>query len=302
MKHCFVSLLTAMLVGVIANAQLVNNGSTITVQSGATIKCTGAIINNSGGTISNAGIVSSDGDLRNESGSTLSGTGVYEVTTKFINNGVALSGINLKLIGNVNTDSIKSGAGSIYTNVNLAKGSGFTATLSDAMTVNGTFGFDNDNNKLIVEDENLTMGSSATFQNPDNNQFVITNNTGTVTKQSLGPATSPATFVYPVGFSATEFNPLSVSNGGTADNISVRCLQNVLANGLTGSVVTTDFVNNSWVLTEATPGGSNLTLTGQWVTGDEAGGSTFNRVKSGIARWNTGTDWDLPASNVIAAS
>ncbi len=300
MKHCLVLLLTAMLVGTVANAQLVNNGATITVQSGATIKCTGAIINTSGGVITNAGVVSSDGELRNESGGKLEGAGIYEATTKFINinnNGVAYN-MNLKLIGNLNTDSIKTGSNLTYNNINLAKGAGRTATLSDAMTVTGIVSFDNDDNKLVLEDENLTMGASATFQNPDNNQFVITNSTGAVTKQTLGSTA----FVYPVGFSASEFNPLTVSNSGTVDNLSVRCLQNVLANGLGGGVVATDFVNNSWVVTEGTAGGSNLTLTGQWVAGDEAAGLTFNRVKSGIARYTAGTDWDLPANNVIAAS
>jgi hypothetical protein len=302
MKHCFVSLLTAMFVGVIANAQLVNNGATITVQSGATIKCTGTIINNSGGTIANAGTVSSDGELRNETGGTLNGAGIYEATTKFINNGVALSGINLKLIGSSNTDSIKSGAGSSYINVNLAKGVGNTATLSDAMTITGALTFDNDDNRLILEDENLIMGPAATIVSADANEFVQTNytgvtpNVGVVTKQSL----ASTTFTYEVGFGVGQYNPVSISNTGTSDNISVRCMQNVLDQGLTGSAVTADFANNSWVVTEAVAGGSNLQLIGGWAASDEL--PSFNRNKVGIARYNTGTDWDLPASNVVAAS
>src|SRR6185295_10600702 len=105
MKRCLIFLLPALFAGLMGYSQLVNNGATITVQSGATIKCTGVIINNSGGTITNSGTVSSDGELRNESGGTLAGTGSYEATTKFINNGNAFTGINLRLIGNVNTDS-----------------------------------------------------------------------------------------------------------------------------------------------------------------------------------------------------
>ena len=302
MRRCLTMILPAFLSGIIGHAQLVNNGATITVQSGATLKCTGVIQNNSGGTINNSGTVSSDAELRNEAGGTLSGTGTYEATTKFINNGNAFSNINLRLIGNSNTDSIKSGGGSTYNNVNLAKGPSFTGTLSDAMTVNGAFTFENDNNNLILTDKNLIMGPLANFQNPDNNQFVITNSTGVVTKQTLGPATTPSSYVFPIGFSASEFNPLTVANSGTADDISVRCMQNVLANGASGAVVTTNFVNNSWVVTEGTPGGSNLTLTGQWAASDEPVAPGFNRLKAGVARFNTGTDWDLPASNVVAAS
>ena len=222
MKHCLFILSCFLMGESIAYTQLVNNGATITVQSGAIIKSAGNIINNSGGVIQNAGLVSSDLELRNESGSTLtnSGTaGTYEATTKFVNNGNAFSAIKLKLIGAANTDSIKSGAGSTYDSVIISKSPGFNATLSDAMTVNGGIAFSNDNSKLILEDENLTMGSTATFLSPDNNQFVITNNTGTVTKQNLGASS----FLFPVGFSSTEYNPLTLANNGTIDNYSVRC-------------------------------------------------------------------------------
>jgi hypothetical protein len=299
MRRCFVFFLPLLLIGAVAHTQLVNNGATITVQSGATIKCTGSIINNSGGIIQNAGIVSSDGEFRNETGGTLANNvtvGTYEATTKFVNNGNAFTGINLKLIGNVNTDSVKSGTSSTYANVNLTKGAGNTATLSDAMTVTGAFTFDNDDNRLILADKNLIMGPSATFVSADANEFVVTNSTGTVTKQNLGSTS----FTYEVGFAAGQYNPLSIANTGTTDNISVRCLQNVLDQGLTGAPVTSHFANNSWVVTEAVAGGSNLQLIAGWSASDEL--ASFNRIKAGVARYNTGTDWDLPASNVIAAS
>lgn len=302
MRRCFIFFLPVLFIGAVAHSQLVNNGATITVQSGATIKCTGTIQNNSGGIIQNAGTVSSDGELRNEIGGTLSNNvteGIYEVSTKFINNGNAFTSIKLRLIGSVNTDSIKSGSGSTYDSVILAKGSGNTATISDSMKVNGGVKFNNVNNQLIIQDKNIVMGSSATFVNAGANQFVVTNNTGTVTKQSLGSTA----FSYEVGYSATEYNPLAVSNSGTADNISVRCLQNVLTLGTSGSVIPTHFANNSWVVSEAIAGGSNLQLTAGWAATDEpVGVANFNRAKTGIARYNTGTDWDLPASNVLAAS
>jgi len=69
---------------------------------------------------------------------------------------------------------------------------------------------------------------------------------------------------------------------------------------LTGVPVTSHFADNSWVVTETVPGGSNLQLIGGWAASDEL--SNFNRNKVGIARYNSGTHWDLPASNVLAAS
>ncbi|MBL7742590.1 MAG: hypothetical protein JNN00_03860 [Chitinophagaceae bacterium] len=152
------------------------------------------------------------------------------------------------------------------------------------------------NGKAQLNGFDLFIANAATVSGASSSKFVITNGTGRLVKNSLGASS----FTFPVGYSAVEFNPLTISNSGTADDIGVRCLQNVLDQGLTGSAVTADFANNSWVVTEAIAGGSNLSLAGEWAAGDEL--SNFNRVKSGIARYNTGTDWDLPASNVIAAA
>ncbi len=152
------------------------------------------------------------------------------------------------------------------------------------------------NGKFLLANLNLLMAPAASVSGHDASRFVVTDGTGVLTKQGL----TTGSFTYPVGFSNTEYNPLQVINNGTTDDISVRCLQNVLDNGLTGSPVTGDFANNSWVVTEAVAGGSDLSMTGEWVTADELPG--FNRVRSGIARYNTGTDWDLPAGTVQAAS
>jgi hypothetical protein len=153
------------------------------------------------------------------------------------------------------------------------------------------------NGKLLLNSFDLRLDAGVTaVTGGSSSRFIVTNGTGRVMKRSLGTSS----FSFPVGFNVTEFNPLTIANTGTIDTIGVRCLQNVLAQGLTGSPITADFANNSWVVTEATAGGSNLSLTGEWVASDEL--SNFNRVKSGIARYNTGTDWDLPAGNVISAS
>ena len=152
------------------------------------------------------------------------------------------------------------------------------------------------NGKFQLGNLNLLIAPAATIAGNTSSRFVITSSTGVLTKEGL----TTSAFVYPVGFSSTEYNPLTITNNGTTDNISVRCLQNVLANGLTGSPVASDFADNSWVVTEAVAGGSNLAVTGEWAGADELPG--FNRAKSGIARYNSGIDWDLPASNVLAAT
>ena len=181
-----------------------------------------------------------------------------------------------------------------FTIPNLEINNPTTATLLSNARIGTNLNFLN--GKISLGTSNLIFPSAATVTGYTNARFLLTNGTGVITKEALGAVA----FQFPVGFSTTEYNPLTITNSGTTDDISVRCLQNVLANGTSGPPVSSGFANNSWIVTEAVAGGSNLALTGEWVTGDELAG--FNRNKSGIARFNTGTDWDLPASNVIAAS
>ncbi len=181
-----------------------------------------------------------------------------------------------------------------FTIPNLEMDNVANATLTGNARIGNSMLFTN--GRIQLGTFNMKMASTATVTGHNSSRFFITNNTGVLTKEGL----AAAAFTYPVGFSTTEYNPLVAVNTGTADDISVRCLQNVLANGTSGAPVTSGFANNSWIVTEAVAGGSNLTVTGEWVPGDELAG--FNRNKCGIARFNTGTDWDLPASNVIAAS
>lgn len=218
-----------------------------------------------GATVTVQGDVTSNVDIQ--------GTGLLQLKGSALQN-VDMGGFT---IPNLELDNV---ANATLLNTNARIGSSFLFT----------------NGKFQTGNLNLLVAPTATITGNNSSRFVMTNGTGVLTKQGL----TTSAFTFPVGFSATEYNPLVVTNNGTTDDISVRCLQNVLANGLTGTPVTTDFANNSWVITEAVAGGSNLALTGEWALGDELPG--FNRVKSGIARFNTGTDWDLPASNVLAAA
>ncbi len=220
----------------------------------------------SGATVTVQGNVTSNVDIQ--------GTGLLQLKGSTLQN-VDMGGFT---IPNLELDNA---AHATLLNTNLRIGSSLTLT----------------NGRLRLGNQNLSIASGITsVTGVSSSRFIETNGTGVLTKEGL----NTTAFVYPVGFSGTEFNPLTIANTGTADNISVRCLQNVLDNGLTGSPVAADFANNSWVVTEAVAGGSNLALTGEWASGDELPG--FNRVKSGVARYNTGIDWDLPASNVLAAS
>ncbi len=150
------------------------------------------------------------------------------------------------------------------------------------------------NGLLSIGNNSLIINNTASISGASASKFIVTGGTGGVKKNSL----AVAGFTFPIGFSATEYNPVTIVNNGTSDNYSVRATQQVLANGVTPA--TTGFANNSWIVAEEVAGNSNLTITANWNVADELSG--FNRAKSGVARYTSGSDWDLPASNALAAA
>lgn len=151
------------------------------------------------------------------------------------------------------------------------------------------------NGNVSLGTNKLTIASSATISGFTSSKHIVTNSTGKVFKASL----SNTAFTYPVGSNTTTYNPVTITNSGTADDIGVRCLSNALTNGPTGSIISKEVVAASWDISEVTPGGSNLAITTQWVPLDELPG--FNRTLGGISRYD-GIGWDMLNSMVGPAS
>jgi hypothetical protein len=137
----------------------------------------------------------------------------------------------------------------------------------------------------------LTLGSAASITGSGATKYFVTNGTGKLIKASLG-ATA---FNFPVGNSTTTYNPASITNAGTADDIGVRSLANVLNAGSTGTPFVKEVADASWDVTELVAGSSNLTLTASWDLTDELAG--FNRSKAGISYYiptpGPTQGWDL---------
>lgn len=151
------------------------------------------------------------------------------------------------------------------------------------------------NGKVQLNNFDLNLASAATLSGFDNTRYFVTNGTGRLVKNSLG--VTP--FVYPVGFDASSYNPLTVTQNGTVDNIGVRCLQSVFQNGTSGSAFVKEVVDASWAVTEAVAGGSNLAMTSSWNGTDELPG--FNRNKTGISYYD-GVGWDMTNAQTAAAT
>jgi hypothetical protein len=233
----------------------------------------------------------------------------------FISSGTTFNiqaGGTVTVQGDITSSSDITGAGKVILkgsgnqNVNL---NGFTVpnlemdnAANVTLTGNARIGTDLlfTNGKIQQGNFDLILGPVATVTGAGNARYMVTNGTGRLVKQGVG-ATA---FSYPVGNSLTTYNPVTISNSGTADDIGVRCLANVLASGTSGAAFTKEVADASWDITEATAGGSNLSLTATWDASDEMPG--FNRTKGGLSYYiptaGPNQGWDLLNSQTGAAA
>jgi len=185
-----------------------------------------------------------------------------------------------------------------FTIPNLEVDNVSNATLTGGLKIGTDLLFTN--GRLILGTNDLTMAAAATITTPGSSKFVVTNGTGKLIKTSLGAST----YTFPVGNTTLTYNPMDISNSGTADNIGVRCLANANSTGLTGTGFTKEVVDASWDISEAVAGGSVLTLKATWDGTDELPG--FNRTKAGISYYITSpagnVGWDLLNSQTSAAT
>jgi hypothetical protein len=135
----------------------------------------------------------------------------------------------------------------------------------------------------------------TTLSGGSSSSYLVTNSTG-----ALSQTVGSSNVTFPVGPSTSLYNPITLNNtGGTSDTYKIK-----VASGTPANIAspTTDYVKNTWTLTEGTAGGSNLAVTTQWAGTDE--GSTFTRganVSSGYYN-GTGTSWTTNAVTVSGSN
>ena len=175
-----------------------------------------------------------------------------------------------------------SGNGFTIQNIQLDNTNNLSLTTPVIIGTNFTFV----NGKFLLNTSNLTLASAATITSADNTKYFITNNTGRLVKNSLGAVA----FTFPVGFDAATYNPLTLTQNGTAENIGVKVNQRVLSAGTSGSAFVKEVVDASWDLSESVVGANNVNMTAGWAGTDELTG--FNRSKTGISNFD-GVGWDM---------
>ena len=109
--------------------------------------------------------------------------------------------------------------------------------------------------KITLNGNNLNLkGNSSQITNGNSTNYIVTNGTGSVNVENLNSARG--TVNLPIG-TASNYNPVSIANTGTSDTFSAR-----VSDGISNT--TNGAVNATWEISEATAGGSNVSLTLGW--------------------------------------
>lgn len=267
--------------------------------SGATWYIGGKLLVNNGsinsGAVGNPIEVSGDVQIGSNGTLTLSSSvgGDLKVGGNFVNNGTLTANGRLVLFnGTASQDISGSGAGNFaYVDINNSNG----VTLNRSLTIDNQLKLSNGN--LTLGANNLTLGSSMLVNsagnggsgNFTNSNMIIAGSTGTVSRTVGGTAV-----VFPVGYSATNYNPVTITNTGTSRAFAVKAKSTPSNAGYN-----VKYVNCFW---DISPDGAdvNASLVFQWTSTQEGEGFTRGDATLHIGRW-TGTVWE-PKLATLAGS
>lgn len=249
-----------LLVSVSLSAQFVNNGATVTIQSGATLRVETDFINTSG---------------------TVTNNGTLEVQNNFTNSGTftSASGSTVKFIGTANSNVTSGGA--TFQNVSMEK-TNQNITLMSPMAVAGTLTFTNDNNKVILGTNNLTINAGGSIASADENEYVVADNTG----QLIKGLTANGTITHEIG-DASNYTPLSSVVTGSAYSSATLGARVVDAVHPSKPADADSYLSRYWVVNASGITDYANTMTGTYALSGDANGTT-NDIKG--ATYHT-ADW-----------
>lgn len=176
---------------------------------------------------------------------------------------------------------------------------GYAADSVADMIFDGWLTFDSSTagNNLILHQYNARFTANGRVLGYTPAHFVVTDSTGTMSKDAL----SSAGFIYPVGIAPLDYTPARVLNDGTPDRYSVRALA-----GIDPPNAEVAGMYRTWDISEATAGGSNVTLTLQHNQvagpgGPVANDPRYDDTQAYIARSDAATSiWDSYAPSAGA--
>jgi predicted secreted protein len=182
---------------------------------------------------------------------------------------------------------------------NLIIGGTGTTNLTGSVIVNGNLYIDK---SLNLGNNNLTISSTgAILGTPSLSNYIIISGTGSLIQQNIGTSGRTGNILFPIGTSSF-YNPVILRNTGTADTYKASVTDDIYtaynaSDVATGTAISSNNVNKTWLVSEGTAGGSNVTLTFQWTGAEEQPG--FDRTIASVAHYYSGA-WH--AAPRVAAS
>lgn len=256
-----------------AQLKMTNNGAVVKVSTGTDLRVNNGSIDNK-----NAGQINNNGNIYLDVN--------FDQTTSATYTGGATSWLWFEGTANQNA------TGDAVLNIaKLRVDNGNRLLLGNSINVSDRVDLTNNGN-IELGNFNLAIASGGTVTGYDASNYIITNGTGFLQQE-----VASADVFFPVGNSS--YNPATLNNVGVVDNIQVRVFDQVFDQGTTGTAQTTNVVNRTWMVSEETLGGSDVTMTLQWATADEL---SFDRTNSGVAHHLSGTTWDYPSPYTTATA
>lgn len=270
------AILFLIMTSIAMQAQLINNGGTITVQDGATLRVESNLTNQAGSTIINNGIIQVSKDLTN------AGTFTSGATSKVV------------FIGNDNSDITSGGATFRYVEIQKDDEN---VTLLDEMKISNTLDFINDNNRVNIVDHNLVILVGGDINNASSSRYVVTDGTGFLVKE----IDADEVLNFEIG-SATDYTPVSCNISGS-DYTSATTRARVYETGLTVKYDdASDFISREWQVTASGITGYENTMTGTYDDGDITGTEADIKGAFYTTDWKFDNSSANPADNEVSAT
>lgn len=237
----------------------------------------------------NTGFGVTVGGTLNTGANAITGAGdVFVLPAATISSG-AITGLN----GNITTTGTKSlsTTGNYIFNASAAQVTGtlLPATVN-ALTINNSAGVALTNSSAIVGGSlllnagKLSLGantvSTSAIIGASATNYIVTDGSGSLKLNNV----AIGNYLFPIGASSTSYNPVTLNNSGTANNIAIS-VKNSFDNAVPSA---TQVVNKQWTITPDAAG-ANIVATFSWLTADQA--SAFDPASAtSVIRYN-GSTW-----------
>lgn len=251
MRRLNILMFLSLIAGAV-QAQFINNGATVTIQPGATLRVETDFINNTG-TVTNSGTLEVQGNFDNNA----TFTSTDPSTVRFIGT----------------TDANVSTGGAVLRNVEMSKIGGDVILVDNSMSIAGTLNFNGDDTRIVTGAQSLVLATSADIAGVDPNEYVATTGMGRLIKSVSGNTTVNLE----VG-DLVNYTPVSSAVTGTtytAATLGGRAINAIHPNK---PAEADSYLSRYWVVSANGITGYSNNVTGTYISADDVVG-TASRIK-----------------------